>query len=374
MIIFIKIDRWFRSVSDYYKVQDVLDAHGVVWRATQEDYNTETRDGRLKINIMLSVAQDESDRTSERIKFVNESKLQKKGVLFGNQPMGYKVGEIDGEKRVVKDEKTAPIIEDLYNHYELHQSKRAALNYINDKYNLTLSYNSVMRYLSNPLYKGEYKGIKDYCEPYLTPERYDKIQEIMGRNVRVSRKKSVYLFSGRLTCPVCHTTLAGSMQAAGQNRATDYYYYRCNRAYRDGICTYRQNPSEKKIEKYLLENVEKQLEDYLIKAQIEEDTTPAPVIDKDALRAEMDRLNYMYQKNRISTEAYEAEISRIENKLDEVEMQPQKRDFSNLQGFLESDFKKIYTTFTRDEKRAMWLSIIDRIELNGDGTYTAIFL
>ena len=71
LIIFTKLDRWFRNVGDYYEIQRVLDDCGVAWKAIWEDYETETASGRLKVNIMLSVAQDEADRTSERLKQTN---------------------------------------------------------------------------------------------------------------------------------------------------------------------------------------------------------------------------------------------------------------------------------------------------------------
>ena len=29
VILFIKLDRWFRNIYDYYKIQEILDAHGV---------------------------------------------------------------------------------------------------------------------------------------------------------------------------------------------------------------------------------------------------------------------------------------------------------------------------------------------------------
>ena len=80
LIVFTKLDRWFRNIAEYYKVQEILEAHNVNWKTILEDYDTSTASGRLKINIMLSVAQDEADRTSERIKVVFESK-QAKGEL-----------------------------------------------------------------------------------------------------------------------------------------------------------------------------------------------------------------------------------------------------------------------------------------------------
>ena len=72
LIVFTKLDRWFRNIAEYYKVQEILERNHVDWRTIQEDYDTSTAAGRLKINIMLSVAQDEADRTSERIKAVME--------------------------------------------------------------------------------------------------------------------------------------------------------------------------------------------------------------------------------------------------------------------------------------------------------------
>ena len=67
-IIIIKcLDRWFRNIADFYKVKEKLDAHGVDWECTREQYNTTTPNGILMLNLKLSIAQNESDQTSERI-------------------------------------------------------------------------------------------------------------------------------------------------------------------------------------------------------------------------------------------------------------------------------------------------------------------
>lgn len=68
IILFTRLDRWFRAVAGYYEVQSVLDACKVPWRAIWEDYETETSQGIFKVNIMLSVAQAEVDRDSEIIR------------------------------------------------------------------------------------------------------------------------------------------------------------------------------------------------------------------------------------------------------------------------------------------------------------------
>ena len=89
IILFKCLDRWFRNIRDYYKVQDILDAHHVDWECTQERYNTTTTNGRLMLNIKLSVAQNESDQTSDRIKYVNEGKMKRKEALSGSKIYGY---------------------------------------------------------------------------------------------------------------------------------------------------------------------------------------------------------------------------------------------------------------------------------------------
>ena len=65
MILFTKLDRWFRNIKEYYKVQDILDRYKVDWKAINEEYDTSTASGRLYVNIKLSIAQDEADRTSD---------------------------------------------------------------------------------------------------------------------------------------------------------------------------------------------------------------------------------------------------------------------------------------------------------------------
>lgn len=65
IILFTTLDRCFRSIEDYHEIQEVLDQCGVPWRAILEDYETETAYGALKLKVMLSVAQSESDCTGD---------------------------------------------------------------------------------------------------------------------------------------------------------------------------------------------------------------------------------------------------------------------------------------------------------------------
>lgn len=51
IIVFLKLDRWYRNVGDYYLTQAILDQYGVKWECVVEKYDTTTRTGKLGLNI-----------------------------------------------------------------------------------------------------------------------------------------------------------------------------------------------------------------------------------------------------------------------------------------------------------------------------------
>ena len=107
IICFKCLDRWFRNIADYYKVQEVLDSCGVDWECTQEEYNTTTTNGRLMLNLKLTIAQNESDQTSDRIKYINQGKIRRHEEVTGKFPYGYtpenkKLKIIEAERPIVQ--------------------------------------------------------------------------------------------------------------------------------------------------------------------------------------------------------------------------------------------------------------------------------
>ena len=177
LILFIKLDRWTRNVESYHSVQKILDAHNVSWQATMEDYETLTANGRFKVNIMLSVNESESDRTSERIKFVFEAKRQRKEWCFTGPvwPYGYKPEVIDGVKRCVKNPELEPIVQDFWDYVVKYNSVRKAGMYCCEKYGITRNYRSWMVTARNELYTGTFHGIEDYCPAYISHADWERI-------------------------------------------------------------------------------------------------------------------------------------------------------------------------------------------------------
>lgn len=370
-ILFIKLDRWFRNVREYHKVQAILEEHNVTWQATQEDYSTATADGRFKVNIMLSVAENEADRTSERIKFVFESKRRRKESTFRSDmpPFGYKVEKIDGVRRLVKNPETEAAMQDFWDYARKYNSIRLAGLYANEKHGLDRRYKSWMGNARNELYTGTYRGVEDFCPAYISHEDWEYIQQSHVLIKKTQKPERVYLFTGLLRCPVCGATLKATFKTYPKDRSIEYKSYRCNNG-RLGICTYRGSVSEKKVEKYLLQNVKAGIADYIQEAEVKATSKkPAAAMDVVKLQEQLRRLNKIYMAGNMDDEEYGKETAALKSKIEkarEAEKDERPPDLDVLKQFLNSDFETVYQTLSLEDRRRMWRSIIDTIYVEGN--------
>ena len=380
LILFTKIDRWFRNVGDYHKVQEVLESNNIYWKTILEDYDTMTADGRLKVNIMLSVAENEADRTSERIKFVNEMKIRKKEPVTGAQPFGYKVAVVDGKKCVIKDPETEHIVDDMFDHFLTYKSGGKTAKYLNRKYDVNKSASKVIELLKNSSYTGEYRGVPDYRPAYITREQHDEIIRTFKEknNSRASKVDRTYLFTGMIRCPECGRKLATKIKAP-QGRSKQYYFmYRCNGSF-SGQCSYNHQPTEIKIERYLLNNVEAKLKEYEMKINIEENKEEKikPVRDRKKYEDRLKRINNAYFLGNIEEDEYirvTNEIKSIIADISDEKPKVDKKDIEELKRVITPNFREIYEGLTRENKRAVWLSIIKEIKVEGTEPVDIIFL
>lgn len=370
MIIFKCLDRWFRNISEYYKTQSILDDKGINWECAEEDYDTTTRDGRWKLHIYLMLAQDESDKTSERINYVFEHKIKNKEAITGSQPYGFKVKEIDGYKRVVKDESVQDIIMDIYYHFELYNSKRATLHYVCDKYNVDIDYKVVTQVLTNPYCYGHYRGVDDYIwdGSYITKERFDKVQKMLKKNVKEQKNKIDYIFSGLLKCAHCNRSLAGCYTNLKLADGTKIMYksYRCNLATRNSQCNAKGVLSESRLENALVQRIESEIEEYICYYELSlKNNVFKPEVNIKSIKEEMNRLNKQWRKGRIEENEYDYEYERLKKKLEKIEEEmPTEKDLTPLHDFVNSGWKNIYDTLDDKQKRALWRSVINYIEVD----------
>jgi DNA invertase Pin-like site-specific DNA recombinase len=370
-IILIKcIDRFFRSVEEYYACQKQLRQAGVTWISIEEpDLDPEDADAAFKINIYLTMAEYEAKKTSKRIRFNNKMRIKNKQVVTGSQCFLFP-WEVTGEKRdrhLVKSKEHEEMTMDVLNFFEKHQSKAATLGYINIKYGLKMAMNTLTAFLTDTLLYGEYKGVPDYVEPYITKERFDRLQDIMARNSRMpSNPNKIFLFSGLLKCPCCGRNLSGNyIKSSGKY---DVFAYRCNAARTQKICPFTKATSERKIEKQLLDNLEQYIGNAVLRIENIEENQPQNnnAAKAEKIKAEMDRLNMMFRKGRISEEEYDSDYLKLEKKLGAIKIEeaPPKRDLDALKGLLETDYRGLYDQLTKENKKAFWRRIIKEFAID----------
>lgn len=378
-IIFIKLDRFFRSVAEYHECMKRLSVGGVIWTATEEKYDLSTPSGEAFVNMKLTMAQFEADQAGERIRMVNEYKVQTGQPLYGSQclPFCYTVEQPkDGERHKYIAKKNDEVMVDLIAHFKEHHSIRAAMLHVNKVHKCDLAYPQVMKALKNEMICGTYKGNPNYCPPYVTREEFEMMQKSIKRNPRYEPSEYTYLFKGLILCPSCGRRLTAGITSKpkydkNKNFLRYYHYrgYRCAVASRDRRCTFKTTIFEARIEKELLENLEgfvKSKKMNIVKMQNE--AQHVSKYDITALQQELDRLNYSWQKGRIKTveeydRRYDELMVQIEAANAEQSILLDEPDYDKIEQILSSDWKEIYAELDAEHKQAFWRSIIDVVQV-----------
>lgn len=375
IVVFKCIDRFFRNTEEYYTAQKQLRKSGVTWISIEEpDLDPDDADAAFKINIYLAMAEYEARKTSKRIRFNNKMRVKNKQVVTGGQNFMFPwkvVGE-PKNKHLVKNTEKEQVTYELLDHYEMHQSKHKTMKYANETYGLNVSMVSLTALLTNTLLYGEYKGVQNYVEPYITKERFDRIQETLKRNARYAKNSpSTFIFSGLVRCPICGWKLAGNVR----RRNSDLYNsYRCNKHRQKNGCTNNKSFSEKRMETILIANLGQYIENEIAKIEtIAEAKLPPTNNEKriEELKKEISRLNTMFRKGRIEEEEYDKEYAALDNELKQLDTEaakPIERDLRNLKALLESDYKTMYEKLDKEHKKAFWRKVIKEFTVREDRT------
>ena len=115
-IVVYKIDRLTRSLADFARLVDRLDAAEASFVSVTQSFNTGTSMGRLTLNVLLSFAQFEREVTAERIRDKIAASKRKGLWMGGSVPLGYKA---DGRTLKVDPEEEAAI-HAIFTLYETH--------------------------------------------------------------------------------------------------------------------------------------------------------------------------------------------------------------------------------------------------------------
>lgn len=372
LLLFCRLDRWFRSVADYYKVMEILQAHGCDWKTIDEEYDTTSANGRLYINVKLSIAQNEADICGERIDVVFDSKIAHGTVVSGSCPFGYRVNE---EKRLEVSPEESRIVQDAFNRFESTVSQRGTVKYIRETYGVNWCDATFRRMLSETLYTGIYdrggRKNENFCPAIISKEQFDRVQVLLKRNARSAPSGRVYIFTSILKCAECNHNMVG--RVAGSNHA---YYYRCNQHFQRGRCCHKSEAREDVIEKWLFDNLESELNRVRLEWEVKaaEKKKAALRTDKATLKRKLTKLKELYVNELIDIDEYKKDYEIYTAALRQLpepvaEAPP---DFSGVEKLLQADFKNIYETLTREEKRTLWRSVISEIRIDSENNITGI--
>ena len=372
VVLFIKLDRWFRNIADYYEVQAILDRHKVQWIATEEDYDTTTANGRLALNIKLAIAQDEADRTSERIKFVFKNMVKEGRVISGRTPIGFKIEN----KHVVLDEETVPIVKDMFQKYIDLRSVKATSRYLLEKYKRSIDVKTIKKMLTNRWYIGEAYEIRDWCPAIIDKQTFElagKILETRSARYDGTRSDRVYLFTGLIFCECCgrRMTTYSCTNTRKDGTKLEFIYYRCP-AHTMKICEMPHQINQNKLEDWLFENVCFEAAEYNLQIEKKRASVPKKQIDTSAIMKKIDKLKDLYLNDLLPKEIYERDYTNLAKLLSEAEIVNTVQD-KPVDMTVFNNFQELYRKLSDELKKAFWSRVLHRIIVSKDGTFTIEF-
>ena len=368
-IIFTKLDRWFRSLRHYLNTQAILDKYNVGWTAIDQPYfDTSTPYGRAFVAQSMTWAELEAQNGGQRVKDVFKTKVQHGEAITGKIPRCYKIEN----KHLVFSEQ-APAIHDSIQHFLDTQSIYRTIQYMHNVHNISMTqYNFKKSYLRNELLTGRYRGIDDYCPKLISDEMFQKIQEILNRNMNIKSNQCYpYIFSGLLVCNECGHKLAGCKIIVNKTKADGsickytYPAYECKLSRINARCSNGTKLQESVIEQYLLNYLDNGFNNYIA----EYETVGKMITDNRAkkakLRQKLDRLKDLYLNEIISLDEYRVDRISLEQQLSDIpDIDKPQRNINDLKKILGSDFKNLYQGFSNEEKRKFWRSILKEVRVS----------
>lgn len=192
IVVVYKVDRLTRSLADFAKIVEVLDAHEVSFVSVTQQFNTTTSMGRLTLNMLLSFAQFEREVTGERIRDKIAASKRKGLWMGGLVPLGYEADGrtlkiVEAEARIVRklfrlylEEGTVRRVKEEADRLGF-KSKARKFKDGSTRGGLPLGRGHIHRILSNPIYIGRirheeciYEGQHD---PIVDRDTWKKVQK-----------------------------------------------------------------------------------------------------------------------------------------------------------------------------------------------------
>ncbi len=323
-VIALKLDRLSRSIYDWENLLKTSEKYEFDLVCANDDINTTTANGKMVTRIMMSVSQNEIERTSERTK-VGMVGAIKQGHIPSVCPIGYK--RVD--KKLVPDPLTKDIVIRIFNLYFEGNSYSTIANIFNKEKILGKTNwkdTRILKILSNELYKGDYISGKtinkpvyyeNVVEPLVSKELWENCQAQKKKNQKNYMRTQTYIFLQKLRCPKCGRILAGG---ATHKIKYDkwYFYYRCEDC--------KNNIKEETIEnsvKTLLSDIleyDNVVNEFFLPVLKSKLDNPKQELEKElkSLNNKKDRIRKAYIDSIFTEEEYKNELELIENQIKDI--------------------------------------------------------
>ena len=375
-IIALKQDRITRSIFDWEELMRFLEENDAYLDCVNDDINTTNANGKMVSRILMSVSQQEIERTSERTK-VGLAGAIKQGHIPHQAPLGYK----HENKKLVIDHLTKDVVIRIFELYHKGMSYQKISTLFNKEQVLGKTNwrdSSIVAILENEIYKGDFVHGKrtkhptyyeNVVEPIVSKEMWEECQVQKKKNSKSYQRTLTYLFLQKLRCPKCNRILGG--KATQKKNGNIYYYYYCH----DCKINFKESLVEEYFNDFVNELVEydsvvNQFFLPMIKQKFDE---PQEELKKDINKQKdkLERIKRAYINGVFNLEEYnderklvESPLEKLQNELDEatscetLNFTPQdillKRDIDYINKVkLEKEYKertKTWKDYTREEK------------------------
>ena len=388
-IIALKQDRITRSIFDWEELMRFLEENDAYLDCVNDDINTTNANGKMVSRILMSVSQQEIERTSERTK-VGLAGAIKQGHIPHQAPLGYK----HENKKLVIDHLTKDVVIRIFELYHKGMSYQKISTLFNKEQVLGKTNwrdSSIVAILENEIYKGDFVHGKrtkhptyyeNVVEPIVSKEMWEECQVQKKKNSKSYQRTLTYLFLQKLRCPKCNRILGG--KATQKKNGHIYYYYYCH----DCKINFKESLVEEYFNDFVNELVEydsvvNQFFLPMIKQKFDE---PQEELKKEINKQKdkLERIKRAYINGVFSLEEYnderklvESALEKLQNELDEatsceiLNFTPQdillKRDIDYINKVkLEKEYKertKTWKDYTREEKSELIMKYVDDIKL-----------
>jgi DNA invertase Pin-like site-specific DNA recombinase len=205
VLLVMKMDRIHRNSRNFMAMMETLQRNGKQFASFADKLDTSNALGRFTTDIMQRIAQLESEQTGERTYMgmrekaeTLDRKTEGKRTMGFTPPFGYTLE--DGKLKEVPEELS--VVSEIFEMYSVGSPLDMIAYELNGSGTLTRKGNPWNKYnlrniLHNPVYAGYMRWedvlIRHDARTAVSPEEYNRIQELMASKVRDPSKRAVYL-------------------------------------------------------------------------------------------------------------------------------------------------------------------------------------